>query len=770
LATSGRVLAQCSDWEKLYYYKFVSLGDAAHDRFGNTYIVGSYFEDGFTLGSYTFALPVGQAGAFIAKFDKNHSLVWAISPTVGFRAFGRQVEIDPDDNIIVAGDFDTSISFGCLSFLGSGRADVFVAKFLPDGTPLWITGSTGADDSTVQKITMSPNGNTVLISNFVERSDVTLGLTVPDVKMGGVPVITGAVDQISAGYDSFVASIEPDGTVAWTQGIGGDGNRYDYVSDVTTDSRDNIIVTGFFNSDQISFDGHLVHSFQGSENYYLAKIDDAGQTLWVRETEGGINQSGWGVDTDAQDNIFVTGRYYGDAKFGTVTVEGKGEGDVFIVKLTPEGSTVNARGIGNDGFDAGTGLHVNSYGQVLVSAYYYSNYLEVGTFSSTKSDLSGADSFIATFSNDLNTVECAKFITGDGESIIWNFGLDAFDNAIAIVDLMIWEGYDEVNIGSETFTDPDYWSMIAVLGDNPAPDEAETPDPVFPTVSLGKDTTLCVGQKLILSVGTYCNAEYKWSTGNTGTSIEVMTPGAYWVDLTWNGQTVRDDIAVSYHEPITVTLGDDRLVCAGETVSWVLPTYANATYKWSNGESSNQNFATTPGTYWVEVSDRCETVRETVTLQLKAPPEVELGNDIVACDRDVTLSYPATSGETLLWSDGSSSPSFLVTQSGTYQLTVDNGCIKTTDQVHVTIKVSDDLVIPNVVTSNGDGKNDHFILPADVGKYSLLIINRWGQKVFYVEEYQNDWPVEDLTTGVYFYTLQGECMAALKGAIHVMHE
>jgi hypothetical protein len=766
LATSHSIFAQCSDWEKLFYYKSVSFGDAAHDRFGNVYVVGSFFEDGFTLGSNTFTLPVGQAGAFIAKFDKNNSLVWAISPTVGYRAFGKEVEIDPDDNVIVAGDFDTSISFGCLSFPGSGRSDIFVAKFMPDGTPLWITGSTGADDSSVEGISISPNGNCILISNFVERSNVTPGLAAPDVKMGGVPVITGAVDQISAGYDSFVASIEPDGTVAWTQGIGGDGNNYDYVSDVTTDSGNNIIITGYFNSDQISFDGHLVHSFMISENYYLAKINPQGQTQWVRETEGGINQSGWGVDTDADDNIFVAGRFYGDAKFGSFTLMGKGEADVFVVKLTPEGTTASAMSMGNDGFDAGTAVEVNSQGHVLISAYYYSNYLEIGTYSSSKSDLS-ADSFVTTLSNDLTIVECAKFITGDGESIVWNFELDSFDNAIVNVDLMIWEGH-EVNFDSQSFTDEDYWSLIAVLGDNPATDEGEIPDTVFPQVSLGNDTTLCIAQKLILSVGTYCNAEYRWSTGSTDMWIEVITPGVYWVDLTWNGNTVRDNITVSYYEPISVALGNDRFVCPGEIVSWTLPVYADATYKWSDGESSNEKSLTTPGTYWVEVSNRCETVHETVTLELKPPTTVELGNDVVACN-SVTLNYAPAPDETLRWSDGSTSPSLLVTQSGIYQLTVDNGCVEITDEVQVTIKKPGEFVVPNIVTSNSDGKNDHFLLPPDAERCSLGIYNRWGEKVFYAEEYQNNWPLENLGTGVYFYTLQGECMPALKGTIHLVH-
>lgn len=767
MAISHNAFTQCSDLEKLYYYKRITLEDAAHDRFGNTYFIGSFFDDGFTLGSNTFPLPTGGVGAFIAKFDKNNSLVWAISPTTGSRAFGMQIEIAPDDNIIVAGNFEASISLGCLSFPGSGRLDIFVAKLMPDGTPLWITGSSGADDSSVEKITMSPNGNCILIATFVEKSDVTPFLTAPDVKMGDVPVVTGAMDQLNAGLDSFVASIMPDGTVAWTQGIGGSENHYDQVLDVATDSKDNVIITGLFNSDQISFDGLLVHSFQISENYYLVKLNAVGQALWVRETEGGINQGGWGVDTDPADNIYVAGRYYGNAKFGPYTLQGKGDADIFIIKVTPEGTTARATSIGNDGFDAGTDIEVNSKGQVLVSAYYYSNYLELGSFSSSKSDRTGGDSFIATLSNDLATVECAKFITGDGESVIWNFSLDSFDNAIVPVSLMAWDGNDVI-FDSQTFSDMEYWSVLMILGDNPATDEENLPDPVFPQVYLGKDTTLCLEEKLLLKANAYCDAEYKWSTGSTEMAIEVITPGEYWVDLTWKGKTVRDYISVSYYQPIDVSLGDDREICQGETVSWILPVYQDAVYKWSDGDASNEKSVVNPGTYWVEVSNRCELVHETITLQVKSAPIVELGDDIESCS-SATLSFTPAIDETLLWSDGSSSTSILVQQSGVYQLTVDNGCVKTTDKVLVTIKEPGEPFIPNVVTNNGDGKNDRFLLPADTERCSLLIHNRWGEEVFYAKEYKNNWPTENLTTGVYFYTVYGECMPIVKGAIHVMH-
>ena len=74
------------------------------------------------------------------------------------------------------------------------------------------------------------------------------------------------------------------------------------------------------------------------------------------------------------------------------------------------------------------------------------------------------------------------------------------------------------------------------------------------------------------------------------------------------------------------------------------------------------------------------------------------------------------------------------------------------------IKVSE-LWVPEVVTPNGDGKNDTFtILGIENGANNVQILNRWGQVVFETENYENDWDgysntgtmLEDET---YFYVI-----------------
>jgi gliding motility-associated-like protein/uncharacterized repeat protein (TIGR01451 family) len=63
--------------------------------------------------------------------------------------------------------------------------------------------------------------------------------------------------------------------------------------------------------------------------------------------------------------------------------------------------------------------------------------------------------------------------------------------------------------------------------------------------------------------------------------------------------------------------------------------------------------------------------------------------------------------------------------------------------------------LANVITPNGDGKNDAFVING-LGKFAsneLTVFNRYGDHVFQKKGYQNDWSGEGLVAGTYFYIL-----------------
>ena len=105
---------------------------------------------------------------------------------------------------------------------------------------------------------------------------------------------------------------------------------------------------------------------------------------------------------------------------------------------------------------------------------------------------------------------------------------------------------------------------------------------------------------------------------------------------------------------------------------------------------------------------------------------------------------------------------FVGSDSFTYQLCdIDGDC----DQATVTIGV-EDVVLPNqILTPNGDGKNDTFIINGIefYPENKLTIYNRWGNKVYQKAGYLNEWEGTSnetkvgsgaLPVGTYFYVLE----------------
>lgn len=194
---------------------------------------------------------------------------------------------------------------------------------------------------------------------------------------------------------------------------------------------------------------------------------------------------------------------------------------------------------------------------------------------------------------------------------------------------------------------------------------------------LGPDTTLCQGSSLVLNAGTTGATGYTWSTGATTSSITVTGSGTYWVHLTGSACASGDTINVQFSAPPSVSLGADKTPCQGDTVT-LQPqqTPANATYLWSTGAATSSINVTTSGTYWLKVTSGNCSATDTVVVQYKPAPIVNLGNDTIVCSGNaLTLGGIALPGYQYLWNNNSTASSIQVTQAGTYWLQAQlNGC------------------------------------------------------------------------------------------------
>ena len=259
----------------------------------------------------------------------------------------------------------------------------------------------------------------------------------------------------------------------------------------------------------------------------------------------------------------------------------------------------------------------------------------------------------------------------------------------------------------------------------------------YPVVSLGNDTSLCQGQPITLNGGTA--STYMWSNGSTTSSIIVSTQGTYWLQA-GNGQcSSADTITISFITIPVVNLGNDTVLCQGQSVTLIGGT--GPSYLWSDGSTNSSVNVSSAGSYWLQASNAQCTAADTINISVNVFPIVNLGNDTSVCIGQ-TITLNGGIANTYLWSDGSSSPNLIAAAAGTYWVEASNGLCSASDSIVLTYSECEvALEFPNIFTPNGDYFNNNFVPKKFVGitKATLRIFNRWGSELLSTDNPLQGW-------------------------------
>ncbi|MEO8151249.1 MAG: T9SS type A sorting domain-containing protein [Bacteroidia bacterium] len=107
----------------------------ATDLSGNVYLTGDFFGTADFGGISKTSL--GGLDIFVAKYRNTGSLTWVQQFGSTFNEVGKSVELFPNGNIVVAGYFNTALSFGSYNITGSGNNDGYVSLLNTSGIPYW---------------------------------------------------------------------------------------------------------------------------------------------------------------------------------------------------------------------------------------------------------------------------------------------------------------------------------------------------------------------------------------------------------------------------------------------------------------------------------------------------------------------------------------------------------------------------------------------------------------------------------------------------------
>lgn len=266
----------------------------------------------------------------------------------------------------------------------------------------------------------------------------------------------------------------------------------------------------------------------------------------------------------------------------------------------------------------------------------------------------------------------------------------------------------------------------------------EVVDP--PVFTLGADTAICEGKQILLSVNAQLG-QFMWSNNSTGNQLLTGQAGTYWLRVSNNGCSATDTIVVSVKPNPILELGRDTTLCAGEVLT-LNAFNTGASYLWHNGSTTPTFIVNKAGLHHVVVTNVNGCRRsDSINIAYLPLPVLTLGRDTIIClGQPITLLPHVNTNVAFRWQDGSSFPSFTVTDTGTYTVTVQNICGTASASVLVKKGICQ-LYIPNSFTPNNDNINDVFRIkyPFAVQKFNMHIYNRYGQQVFTSKDINRGW-------------------------------
>ncbi|GAB3694977.1 hypothetical protein GCM10027592_16520 [Spirosoma flavus] len=229
-----------------------------------------------------------------------------------------------------------------------------------------------------------------------------------------------------------------------------------------------------------------------------------------------------------------------------------------------------------------------------------------------------------------------------------------------------------------------------------------------PTVSISAPagTTLtCATTSVNLSVvGT---GTYKWSTGETTSSISVTSAATYSVTLTAaNGCSSTTYIVVSQDKTapaVSIASSSTTLTCASPSASLSVIAPSAGTVLWSTGSTSRVISVSLTGDYTVvfKGSNGCQAIATVTVSQDKSAPTVSINpaTATLSCSTSaVSLSAVGSTTGTYRWNTGATSQIISATLANTYSVTLTgaNGCTAVASRV---VSSSSNVAAPTLQAS-----------------------------------------------------------------------
>jgi gliding motility-associated-like protein len=238
-----------------------------------------------------------------------------------------------------------------------------------------------------------------------------------------------------------------------------------------------------------------------------------------------------------------------------------------------------------------------------------------------------------------------------------------------------------------------------------------------------------------------------------------------------------DDVTLTDLDKVnSFTAVHDTAVCVAAGMTLTSPVISND-YTWSTGDTTRSIVLSDSGTYWCMAKNGNNEYTDTFHVRrMYFYPGFTLGPDTLICSEDgLRLGWDLPLVKYYNWSTGSTNCCITPTQTGTYHLTMSNGCDVLSDTIQISaVSCENCFWAPNAFTPNGDGNNDMFGVKQQclLTNATFIIYDRWGNEVFSTTDMKEKWdgmyngmkaPMDTYTYMVEYWLLANKPRQVFKG-------
>lgn len=182
----------------------------------------------------------------------------------------------------------------------------------------------------------------------------------------------------------------------WVKQFGSTG--VDIGHSIAVDQIGNTYLTGEFAA-TVSFGGDILTS-AGNVDFYLVKMDTLGNPIWAKRGGGTLTDRGYGLTLDEVGNIYVTGHYFGAADFSGTNLTSAGNLDNIVAKYDNAGNLIWIRDGKSVSQVSSRGIALDDNANVFIAGYFGSTTVDSVNFDGFKILTNGGrDIFLAKYNN-----------------------------------------------------------------------------------------------------------------------------------------------------------------------------------------------------------------------------------------------------------------------------------------------------------------------------------------------------------------------------------